>query len=229
MTVYTKICTKCDTLKPITEFHKNKSKKDGYSSNCKKCVKEYQTSNKESINLVKKIYRENNKECIIEYNKNYYEDNINYFQNYYAENKEKIKQYAIDNKENRKKWKDDNKEIINKKRRERHKIRKNIDKIYLIRKRVRSLIGISFKRSGFLKSSRTHKILGCSYEEFHTHIENQFMEGMNWDNRDKWHLDHITPISWGTTEEEIISLNHYTNFQPLWAVDNINKSNKFSG
>jgi hypothetical protein len=33
-----------------------------------------------------------------------------------------------------------------------------------------------------------------------------------------WHIDHIVPIAFGTTEEEIYLLNHYTNLRPLWAM-----------
>ena len=49
---------------------------------------------------------------------------------------------------------------------------------------------------------------------------------MNWENAGKWHLDHIYPVSLAKDEEELLKLNHYTNFQPLWAVDNIKKGNK---
>ena len=49
---------------------------------------------------------------------------------------------------------------------------------------------------------------------------------MNWDNRGEWHYDHIIPISNAKTEEEVNKLNHYTNFQPLWAKDNRFKSSK---
>lgn len=49
---------------------------------------------------------------------------------------------------------------------------------------------------------------------------------MTLDNYGEWHLDHIIPISSAKTEEEVIKLNHYTNFQPLWAEDNWNKGNK---
>jgi hypothetical protein len=49
---------------------------------------------------------------------------------------------------------------------------------------------------------------------------------MTWDNYGEWHLDHIKPISLGKTEEEVIQLYHYTNFQPLWAKDNVVKYNK---
>lgn len=34
-----KKCTKCDKLKPITEYHKNKRKKDGFQDECKECCK----------------------------------------------------------------------------------------------------------------------------------------------------------------------------------------------
>ena len=36
-----KKCTGCDGIKSISNFHKNKSKKDGLSSYCKSCSKEY--------------------------------------------------------------------------------------------------------------------------------------------------------------------------------------------
>ena len=47
---------------------------------------------------------------------------------------------------------------------------------------------------------------------------------MTWENHGEWHLDHIVPVSLGETEEEIVSLNHYTNLQPLWKDDNLIKS-----
>jgi hypothetical protein len=37
-----KTCSKCKIEKPETEFHKDKSRKDGLNHNCKVCVKEHQ-------------------------------------------------------------------------------------------------------------------------------------------------------------------------------------------
>jgi hypothetical protein len=79
---------------------------------------------------------------------------------------------------------------------------------------------------GFKKNSKTANYLGCTFEEFKIWIENQFQEGMNWDNFSEWHLDHIYPVSRAIDEEHLIVLNYYTNFQPLWAIDNLRKSNK---
>ena len=44
---------------------------------------------------------------------------------------------------------------------------------------------------------------------------------MTWNNI---HLDHIKPLSTANTKEEILILNHYTNFQPLLAIDNLIKN-----
>ena len=93
---------------------------------------------------------------------------------------------------------------------------------------IRGLIGVSIKNQGYTKKSKTSIILGVSFEEFKIHIENLFQEGMTWENHGEWHLDHRIPISWGENEEEVIKLNHYLNFQPLWAEDNMIKGNRYS-
>ena len=36
-----KTCTKCETVKDLTEFHKGKGYKDGYRSECKVCISAY--------------------------------------------------------------------------------------------------------------------------------------------------------------------------------------------
>lgn len=71
--------------------------------------------------------------------------------------------------------------------------------------------------------------LGCSLGEFKLYIENQFEPGMTWDNYGtKWHLDHFIPLSYFDLNDrtQFLEAFHYTNVQPLWAKDNLKKSNK---
>jgi hypothetical protein len=69
--------------------------------------------------------------------------------------------------------------------------------------------------------------LGCSPQFLKEHIEKQFSDGMSWELVGKYiHIDHIIPLSSANTEEELYKLCHYSNLQPLWAEDNLKKSNK---
>jgi len=209
-----KSCSKCKELKPITEFSKDITKKSGYQSQCKVCIK---------------VYKKANADRVKEYNKQYYKTNADRVKEYYQANEDKLKerrkQYRKANadrvKEYLKQYQKANRDKINSYITERRKR----DPLYKLKHNTRNLIRQSIKNNGYTKNSKTNQILGCSYEQFKQHIELQFTEGMNWDNRNLWHLDHIIPISLGLTEEEILALNHYTNFQPLWAEDNIQKSN----
>ena len=80
------------------------------------------------------------------------------------------------------------------------------------------------------KSKTTKEYLGCTSEEFRKHIEEQFRDGMTWENYGEWHIDHITPLKYGEpTFEEVVERLHYKNTQPLWARENISKGNRFIG
>lgn len=121
-----------------------------------------------------------------------------------------------------KKWSKNNRDQRNKY----FKNKKITEPLYKLRCNISTLICKSLRQQGFNKKSKSYEYLGCTFEEFKKHIENQFKEGMSWENRNLWHLDHIHPISLAESEEEIIKLNHYTNFQPLWAKENIRKGNR---
>ena len=74
------------------------------------------------------------------------------------------------------------------------------------------------------------KLLGCSVEAFKAYIESLWLPGMSWDNWSAagWHLDHIKPLYQFdlTDPEQLAQACHHTNYQPLWAADNLRK-NKF--
>ena len=78
------------------------------------------------------------------------------------------------------------------------------------------------------KTSSAVRDLGCSIEFFKEYLNAKFTEGMNWDNYGEWHIDHIKPLSsfnLEITDESKIAA-HYSNLQPLWAKDNLMKSNR---
>ena len=73
--------------------------------------------------------------------------------------------------------------------------------------------------------------LGCDIETFREHLEERFKDGMTWENYGKeWHIDHIIPVQYeNPSTEEVIKRLHYTNTQPLWALENISKGNRYIG
>lgn len=73
------------------------------------------------------------------------------------------------------------------------------------------------------------ELTGCSKDDLYSHLESKFTEGMNWDNYGKWHIDHIKPcVSFDLTDtEEQKKCFHWTNLQPLWAIDNMRKGAKY--
>lgn len=91
---------------------------------------------------------------------------------------------------------------------------------------LRKRISAAFNMKGWRKNTIAENVLGCSYQEAIDHISNQLKEGMSWDNKSEWHIDHVIPLALATTEEELIKLCHYTNLQPLWAEDNLKKGCK---
>jgi spore maturation protein CgeB len=104
--------------------------------------------------------------------------------------------------------------------------KKKSDPLFKFKLSVRNLIYNSFKRGGSVKSNKTTDILGCSFDDFKTYIENQFNESMSWDNYGTyWEFDHIKQLVYAKTFEDIIELNHYTNFQPLEI--NLNRMKNF--
>ena len=77
-----KICTKCGVWKPLEEFNKNKTRKDGRQYECRECTKEY-----------KKQWSKNNPK----YNKQWRENNPNYYKQWHLNNAEQQKQYRENN------------------------------------------------------------------------------------------------------------------------------------
>jgi len=200
-----KKCYRCGIVMELSNFTKDKSRKDGLKINCIECCrkifKEYSLKNKDKErDRMKKYNKEKriiDKESIKEYKRNYY-----------ISNKESIKNKKKD-------YQRKNKEINHKKRMD--------NKIRRLNENLGCSIRFSLKKIGKSKSKRTHEVLGCSPSDLKLYIESKFESWMNWDNwglyngnrNYGWDIDHIIPISSAETEEDVYRLNHYTNLQPL--------------
>lgn len=180
-----------------------------YLDNKKECLeygKQYRKNNREVINAKQKKRYNLNKKTINLYSKDYYKKHTNELRKYNKNyNKAHLQEKAIYRK-NR---------IAN-------------DTNFKVASNIRSRISNACKDN--YKTGSSVRDLGCSISEFKIYIEQKFQPGMSWENYGLyvWHLDHIIPLSSFdlSNREQFLKACHYTNYQPLWAKDNLSKNNK---
>lgn len=149
--------------------------------------------------------------------------------------KECTKKYQTNNKEKllayNKKYKEDNKEKINKQSLKYYNDKYKIDIQFKLGRNLRTRFNHALK-DGYKQGSAVRD-LGCSIEYLKIYLEQQFIEGMTWENhgiKDKqWSIDHIKPLSKFdlTNREQLLESVNYRNLRPLWHVDNRIKSDNF--
>jgi hypothetical protein len=94
--------------------------------------------------------------------------------------------------------------------------------------RLKDVMGTSL--NNYLHSKKQNKVinyLGCTINELKTHLKNQFVPEMNWDNYgDVWEIDHIIPVSSFdfTVEDNIFKCWNFSNLQPLFKTTEIAES-----
>lgn len=92
----------------------------------------------------------------------------------------------------------------------------------------RSILQKVLKRTNRRKDATCVTILGYDGQTLKMHIERQFTKGMAWPNYGEWHIDHVVPVAeflrQGLIDPAII--NALSNLRPMWARDNILKSDK---
>lgn len=99
------------------------------------------------------------------------------------------------------------------------------DPLYKEKYDIGRKIAHSLEKKGWKKDATAATYLGIDKNGFLKHLESLFREGMSFENRGEWHLDHVVPLSTAETPEDIKRLWHYTNLQPLWKFENEEKSN----
>jgi hypothetical protein len=159
-----------------------------------------------------KKWRNSNKEYMLEKSKNWYYNNKEYRKEYLKEYREK------------------NIDKIRETKRNYERYRKSTDPIYKLINNFRTAIYQVLKENNVQKNGHYFEVLQYTPDKLISHLENQFKDGMNWDNYGDWHVDHILPISIHNIQEigddEFMKCWSLDNLQPMWGEDNIRKSNK---
>jgi hypothetical protein len=196
-----KRCIICSEIKTEEEFYK---KLDKWSSRCQKCEKENQkvryTKNKEKVKKTVKLWRDANKDKVKQNHKKWSIKNRLHCKIKRTEYETKIK----------------DKERFRKRKLRQETYNGKKGELPRLTLRIRSLIYMSIKAKNYTKKSKTYQMLGCTYSELLTYL------GPKPDGN--YHLDHICPCFQAQNEEELIRLQHYTNFRWLKAEDNLSKS-----
>jgi hypothetical protein len=222
-----KICSRCGLEKHESEFHKRKETKDGLKFHCKVCCKaykaEYYKVNKDKEIAYKAEYYKANKDKEdkrkanqAEWHKKNKDKRRVKSAEYYKANKDKIKakndEYYITNKD---------------KITEYYRKRRQTDPLFRLQGNLRHRIWNALKRK--LKSATTFQLVGCTIDFLKQHLESQFKPGMSWENQGQWHIDHIRPCASFNLLDPIQQQQcfHYSNLQPLWAEENLSKSDTY--
>jgi hypothetical protein len=229
-----KICSKCLIERDVCEFHKHKKTIDGYFSQCKVCrkikSKNNYFKNKENGKLV--ITIKTCCSCCVEKNISYFHKQCGSKDGYrsmckecraikFKDNYQNSSEFSREHKKRTKNYRLNNREKVNQYFKDRY-----IDKPHEYA--WRGMLSSVIRRFGGKKELSTYETLGYSAEQLKKHLENLFTEGMSWENWGEWHIDHKIPISCFNKNEDPKVVNSLDNLQPLWAVENIKKSNKIN-
>ena len=147
-----------------------------------------------------------------------------YIENYNEKNKEKMLQYWVEYRKkpkNKKNFNEYYKNWIDKKLKE--------DPHFKLKQNLSHRIYLALKVKNVSKFKRTKELTGCTISELWDHLKKQFQPGMTIENYGIWHVDHVKPCALFdlTDPKQQEECFHYTNLQPLWAIDNIRKGKAY--
>ena len=196
-----KRCSKCKVEKELSEFHKDKSRKDGLFSYCKGCTKAhvdaYKTTNRARVNASARDYHYRNR------------DASNARHNaYYVKNRKEINRRSLERRRN------SPEELL------KHSLRNRLIKALRSRRKVGSAIrdvGCTVQELRLhIESQFTGNMSWQNY-------------GLRTD--DGWSIDHILPLAAFdlTNRDEFLKASHYTNLRPMQWKQNIEKNDKIDG
>ena len=93
---------------------------------------------------------------------------------------------------------------------------------------IRSRINKTLKVNNIKFKNTYEEIIGCDRDTLCAFLLNKLNNGMVISNYGKWEIDHIIPVSFYKFKDynDVLKCFHYSNLQPLWKLDNMQKSNK---
>lgn len=99
--------------------------------------------------------------------------------------------------------------------------------------RLRANLAGALRKRNIRKTNVSCDLFGCSIDFLMGWLENQFQEGMTWENwgrefyngEKSWHIDHIKPCNTFdlSKPEDQKKCFHYTNLRPLWETENLSR------
>lgn len=220
----TKKCSKCNEVKSIEDFCKDKSRKSGINVYCRECLKKYYQNNIGYFKKHSKEYYKNNAEKLKGASKIYYYSNIEkvtislnkYKETNFKDYNERIGRWHKAHPEKVKKALSD------------YKKRMKLISEYRLNNSVSRRINEAL--NGNKNGMPWEKLVGYSFKDLTKHLEKLFKHGMSWDNYGEWQLDHIIPRSFFKFSSfdnwEFKYCWSLNNLQPLWKMENIRKGNK---
>jgi len=269
-----RVCPKCNELKSLIEFGKDRSNKNGLQSRCKICDNARKRAWKKATphrdaqrqadarrwrrehpdywaqgpgkEAAEKRERKNRllaagkkqcSKCLQIKTLDMFGPHRQAFAGLYSQCRECVcegqRSRQDKNTIKQRKWRNNNREHIRNYINEYHKKRRKEDPCFKMDQYFRSQFRTALDDD---KAEHTKEIvertLGYTIKEFVVHIENQFEEGMNWNNHSLtgWHIDHKMPVSLlpydSTDHPNFKKCWALENLQPLWAQDNLSKGNK---
>jgi len=220
-----------------TDKYKEAVKKYRQSDKSKEAVKKYQQTDKYKEAVKKYQQSDKGKEVVKKHQQtDKYKEALKRYQQSEKGKKEGLearKKYRQSDKgkaANKKVYeKRHSKGLISEYARKYEKERRKTDPIFKLTADVRHRLIIFLKASKMRKTNSTFKMVGCTPEFLKEYLEKQFKPGMTWQNHGVhgWHIDHTIPLASAKTPEAIEKLMHYSNLQPLWAIENIKKGDKY--
>jgi hypothetical protein len=211
-------CTRCKTFKTFDAFNKEGRAKNGFATMCRECehkkpsrLRYLEKLKQQRIQANKILHQsviDNGKTCSVcdtlkphtsfEESKQY-RDGFLKRCNDCAQKRKK----ELSKKHNRQK----NERIMN-------------DPVAKSRKNARRMILSAFRYVGSKKNAKTYEIIGLDAKTFEQWLRDVSRVKPETHNV---HIDHVIPISWAQSHDEVLALSHFSNLQWLPHDENIRK------